>query len=419
MPQPGLSFPSRQDREEEQLLYDHLLERVQQEEPQQLINDFQRLFIEGRTYEDYQVYAALERLVKHRDEEQQFYYCFNRCFHILINRWQMQPQYHPAIPELVNLLEKLAPPHQGCTKATNRLRQWVKNFTLSDHYLKLQRIARIIDNKTKNNNLLGTLINRYPYLYYHCLLSEESSQEHQQTVRQVKRKIEKRFEVNLSRYITYKIRLAQLACNSQLPAQSNRIIQPVNNPTLLSDQELNKALKQYVGTVEGGYTYKALSQNFITHSIYTPTYENFKKDLYEYLAGSIDYGKGQFHEKLYKVIQSTLPECNQQKPNQFLTMRTASQLLNYLVVESPQNLEHYTFVNLISNMGVVRTIGLLMKLVLICSKVKPYLEKRFSILFNHYESFATDGVPWLVKSLENLQVAFSVNFGKVDLSCFR
>ena len=64
----------------------------------------------------------------------------------------------------------------------------------------------------------------------------------------------------------------------------------------------------------------------------------------------------------------------------------------------------------------VRTIGLLLKLVLLCGKVKPYLEQRFSILFSHYEALAEDRVPWLVKSLENLQVAFSIHFGEADFS---
>ena len=70
-------------------------------------------------------------------------------------------------------------------------------------------------------------------------------------------------------------------------------------------------------------------------------------------------------------------------------------------------------------MGTTHTIGLFLKLVLVCSKVKPYLEKRFSILFNHYESFTRDGASWLVKSLEKVHIAFSVNFGNVDLSFLR
>ncbi|WP_013323409.1 hypothetical protein [Gloeothece verrucosa] len=409
-------FEDRQSRQQEQLLYDYLLGRVQTDTPENLLEEFRELFIEGRGFREAQVYTALENLIKAKDAQERFYYCFNRCCHILVNRWQMLPQHQQAIPELVKLLENLVPARQGVSTTPNRLRLLVKEFTLSDDYIKLERLARIIDNKGKTNNSIGTLINRYPYLYDHCLLSDESSQEHQQTVRQIKRKIEKNYEINLSRYVTYQVRMAQLARRNELSSESAGLIQPVKNPTLLSDRELSKSLKQYVGTVEGGYTYKSLSQNFITHTNFTPNYQAFKDDLYEYLVSSFENRRGKFPQKLYQIIQNTLSECNRQKPNEFLMLRTSSQLLNYLVVDSAQNPQHYVFIDLITNMGVTGTIGLLLKLILICKKVKPYLEKRFSILFNHYEGFATDGAPWLVKTLENLQLAFSLNFGKVDIS---
>ena len=71
---------------------------------------------------------------------------------------------------------------------------------------------------------------------------------------------------------------------------------------------------------------------------------------------------------------------------------------------------------MIVNMGTTEVIGLLLKLVLICPKVKPYLEQRFAILFSHYEFFAKDELTWLINCLEKLQLAFSIHFGKVDLS---
>jgi hypothetical protein len=417
----GLNVGQRQARDEEQVLYDYWLDRVRTGSPEELIEDFRRLFIEGRGYQEAHIYLALERLVKAKDAEIRFYNFFNRCCHILVNRWQMQPTYQPAIPELVSILENLPSARQGQYGTSNTLRHLVKNFTLSDHYVKLQRLARIISSKysEKTSASVGTLINRYPYLYDHCLLGDESSQEHQQTVRHIKVKTERRFEVNLSRYVTYKVRLAQVTHTPKITEEAGRIIQPVKNPTLLNDKELNRALKQYVGTIEGNYTYKALSQSFLTNTAYTPTYKDFKNDLYDYLITSVDYGKGQFNKKLYDILQNTLPQCDQQKPSEFLILRTSSQLLNYLVVESSQKPDHYIFMDMITNMGVTRTMGLLLKLVLMCRKVKPYLDKRFSILFNHYESFSKDGVPWLVKSLENLQVAFSIHFGKADLSCLR
>ncbi|MGL5034047.1 MAG: hypothetical protein ACRC6M_09640, partial [Microcystaceae cyanobacterium] len=245
------------------------------------------------------------------------------------------------------------------------------------------------------------------------------SDEHRQTVRRIKAQTEQRFEVNLSRYVTYKVRLAgQQHRPSNLILSSSELVNPVRNPTLLSDNELNKSLKHFVGKVEDGQSYKSLSQNFTNHTVHTQTFGAFKDDLYDYILGSLDdkYRKGQFNKKLFDLLHNTMPECNHQKPTEFLQLRVSSQLLNFLVVEGSHQPEHYVFIDLISNLGVTKTIGLFLKIILFCKKVRPYLEKRFSILFSHYESASREGVPWLVKSLENMQLAFSVHFGKVDLS---
>ena len=417
----SLNTGQRQTRDEEQLLYDYWLDRARTDSPEQLIEDFCRLFIEGGGYREAPIYLALERLVKAKDAEIRFYHVFNRCCHILVNRWQTQPAHQPAIPELVSLLENLPSPPPGHCSIPNNLGHLVKNFTLSDDYVRLQRLARIISGQysEKTAASVGTLINRYPYLYDYYLLGDESPREQRQIVRRIQVKTESRFEVNLSRYVTYQVRLAQAAHSPKIREEAVRIIQPVENPTLLNDKELNRTLKYYLGTVAGNYTHKALSQNFLANTVYTPTYKDFKNDLYDYLITSLDYGKGQFNKKLDDILQNTLPYCDQQKPSEFLMLRTSSQLLNYLVVESGQKPDHYIFMDMITNMGVTRTVGLLLKLILICPKAKPHLDKRFSILFNHYESYSCDRVPWLVKSLENLQVAFSIHFGQADLSCLR
>jgi len=408
-------------KDEEQVLYDYWLDRVRTDSPEELIEDFRRLFIEGRGYQEAPIYLALERLVKAKDAEIRFYYFFNRCCHILVNRWQMQSTCQPAILELVSLLDNLPSPGPGHYSTANTLRHLVKKFTLSDDYVKLQRLARIISSQYSEETApcVGTLINRYPYLYDHCLLSDESPREQRRTVRRIKVKTERCFEVNLSHYVTYQVRLRQVAHAPKTSEEAGRIIQPVKNPTLLNDKELNRALKYYVSPVEGNYTYKALSQNFLANTVYSSTYKDFKNDLYDYLITPVDHGKGQFNKKLYDVLQNTLPQWDQQKPSEFLILRTSSQLFNYLVVESGQKPDHYIFIDMITNMGVTRTVGLLLKLILICPKAKPHLDKRFSILFNHYESYSRERVPWLVKSLENLQVAFSIHFGQADLSCLR
>ena len=111
-----------------------------------------------------------------------------------------------------------------------------------------------------------------------------------------------------------------------------------------------------------------------------------------------------------------MPECNLQKPNESLIVRTCTQLFKFLVVGDAPEHEHYIFMDLIANLGVRGTIGLLLKLVLLSSQVQPTLEKRFAILFTRYESSSLSEVLWLVKSLETLNIAFCVNFGKADFS---
>ncbi len=412
----------RQTSLEEQQLYDHLLYYVQVESSSQLIERFQRLFLDGARYVDPQVWLALEKLAMDKRAEQEFKFVLNRCCHILINRWQLQPQHQGAISDLVALFDNPPDPGMVHSRGARRLRQLIQHFTETEQYLTLQRLSKVVSDTAEatgnGSKAVGSLIKRYPYLYEHCLLSEDSSYEHQQTVKQIQARVQRRFEFDLSQYVTYQVRRAQAMRTPSTEAQE-RIIQPVKNPTLLSDRELGAALKQFVGKVQGSYTYRDVAQSFLTHSSQTPSYKAFKDDLYEYLTASIDpaFGKRQFNDRLYTHIKNTLTPCDSQKPSEFLLVRTCSQLLNFLVVESPQRPNHFVFVDLITNLGVIFTTGLLLKIVLLCRKVKPYLEKRFSILFNHYESSTRDGVPWLITSLENLNVAFSIHFGSADVSC--
>lgn len=417
MPNNNTFWESQESLPEEEQLYSYFLKRLKQDSPAELLKDFRYLFIEGRGFKEGDGYLALEKIVRKRNTEQ-FSYFLNRCCYILINYWQMNAKFQDAIPQLVSSFQELPANVTSTYNTITRVRQLVKQFANSDQYVKLERIARVINAKEESKiQLISNLIHRYPYLYDHYLVSDNSPYEQQQMVRHIKTNIERHFDVSLSQYVTYKIRLAQVA--STPPAiLTSPTIRPVSNPTLLSDPQLNKALKQFIGRGERGYTYKGLSQNFLSQLSHTRNFGTFKEELFQYLSSSLDspYGQSQLTPKLYEYLQNLLPECNSDKLSEFLILRTSSQLLNLLVVNSANNPQHYLFVDMLTNLGVTRTIGLLIKLVLICHKVKPYLEKRFSILFNHYESFSQDGVPWLIKALEYIQVAFSIHFGKVNFS---
>ncbi len=122
-----------------------------------------------------------------------------------------------------------------------------------------------------------------------------------------------------------------------------------------------------------------MSRRFICHIEAQPQIQHFKEDLYEYLITGVDpsYGKRSFNDRFYKVIKNMLPDRNSQKLDEVSLLRSCTQIINYIVVESRSNPQHFVFIDLITNLGAVFTIGLLLKLVLICKKAKPLLENRY------------------------------------------
>lgn len=415
---------TRQCSPAEQRLYQHWLNLAQVESPSRLIERFKTLFIDGVGYPDAEILQALDEITASKQAEEQFKFVLNRCCHILINRWQIHPQLQAAIPELIELFEHRPSyiDHSFRYKFIKRLQELVKVFIKSEQYATLRRLSQVMSQTIELRSEAKTkplvkLIRRYPYLYEHCLLSEDSTYEQQQAIRKIRAETQQQYEIELSQYVTHQVRQSQMARMKFTP-RTNQIIRPIKNPTLLSDNELFFAVRQYVGRVEGAYTYRDFAHSFLTHSSKTPTFRAFKNDLYAYLTSSIDpdYGKRQFNKQLYTYLQNTLTHNDSQPVNEFLLIRTCSNLLNFLVVNSPKQPQHFVFIDLVANVGTTRTIGLLLKIVLICRKVKPYLEKRFSILFNHYESDIGDAVMWLIQCLENLNIALSIHFGAVDLS---
>ncbi|MTJ11281.1 hypothetical protein FJR11_01450 [Anabaena sp. UHCC 0187] len=413
---------------QEQLIYQHLLNLVQNESPNQMIDRFRALFIERANYPEPDILLILDKITASKTAPEEFKFFLNRCCHILINCWYMKPQLHYAIAELISLFDAIPISYRVTnlrSREINRLRELVKQFVDSEQYLILRRFTQVVNQtptvaNRRDNQPLMSLIRRYPYLYEHCLISEDSTFEQKETVRHFQSQVQRKFEIDLSQYVTYKVRRIQMLKNTS-SAEADRILRPISNPTLLTDSELYTTLKHFVGKVEHGNTYHESAQKFIQYGGQARNFRNFKDDLYEYLISSVDgqYGKKQFNQKLYKYLQNILPQADEQKVNDLLLVRTCSSLLNFLVVNNQSSPQHFVFLDLISNQGTVPTMGLLLKIVLICGKVKPYLERKFAILFNHYETSTTDSVSWLVGTLEQLNIAFSINFGNIDLSFFK
>lgn len=405
----------------EQIVYEHFLYVVRTETPVRVLERFRSLFIEGVNYSDNRIWTTIETLAFERTAEQNFPLIINRCCYILVNHWQMQPSGQIPVASLVEMLAHLNDVRMTYSRVVRRLRQLLQLYLQGDDYPKLKRLNEVLNGTTSGRDTvgerqLGTLINRYPYLYEHSLVTEERTFENVETIKRVQRGLRKQQETNLSHYLTYQVRRSRIKAQLGRDAADN--LPSVLNPTLLSTKELGMAFGQFAGKAEGDATYQDLSRGFVSHLQMQPIIKTFKGDLYDYIVSGVDssYGRRSFNDRLYKTIDAILPDRDNQRLDELGLLRTCTHVLNHLVVESPRNPQHFIFMDMISNLGAVFTTGLLLKIVLICQKVKPLLESRLSILFNHYESSQCKGVPWLVRSLENWNVAGAIHFGKIDAS---
>jgi len=418
----GAIVPEKYHREEE-LLYQHLLHCVQNEPPEQIIERFRQLFIEGIGYPEPEIEGALYKTIPFLSSDRDFLYLLNRCCYISINRWQTNREGKEAIAKLIEVF-RLSPRFEAAgsrSRIVQRLRNLVSQFTQSEEYLKLQRLIKVVEkpvkeDKEESNPVLGDLIYRYPYLYDSYLLTSSTSIEHQQTVIQLQKERQRQFEVSLFQYTTCLLRHSKITVNG-----ASGKGQMITNPTFLQEEEVHLALQEFVGKVEGNYSYKELADVFLNATSCCKKFRNFKADLYEYLIATIDpeYGKKKFYDRLFKLLKNVYNQSDSLKLNDFLLKQTCKQLFQFLVIESNKNPNHYVLLDLISNIGSLRTIGLLLKIALLSEQIKPELEKRVGILFNHYEGRTVDEIKWLVKYLENVNLALVVNFGDIDVSLIK
>lgn len=426
---PYLQQPSR----EEQLIYDHLLERRKLDYPEDVLERFLSLFIDGSTYSDPKILEAVHRVAMSRLAEQEFKYLLSRCCRILTNYWWFQPHFRWAVVELVELLS-LATPGVAATFATKRLRQLTRQFLQTEEYQSLRRLAQVVEGTspsprpkpaeepsrlllpsdrpviTPKQKTLGSLIHRYPYLYPHCL-GGEASDGGQRAIEEMQAQTQRQYERDLSRYVTHLVQQSQ----THQPRSGNW-----TNPTLLTDQELKAAVRHFAGKMDGQRTCREASRRLLTYSAQGPSYREFKEHLYQYLTSSFGtehtkYREHHFNSWLHTHLRNTLPQSDTERVSSFLIGKTCHQLLEALVA-SPQQTNHYVFLDLISNVGATVTIGLVLKVLLLYNNLRSNVEKRFAVLFKHYEHLL-DGVDWLIHSLENLNIALSIHFGKVSFPC--
>jgi hypothetical protein len=408
------SITSHPQNREQELIYNHLLYCVRSESSDRVLWRFDQLLILNH-YDDPVIQDALNQILLKADRLEALIPFFNRCCYILVNRWQLNPAERDNIGALITLIKQVQTPSNSnrYKRSGKVLRELVYTFSQSDYFSQLCRLAEFSrsGNRYAKDKPLVSLIDRYPYLYGHCLVNTQDNTQHRGIIKQLTAQTQQNFETDLSRYIA----MVAVAGGKSLGEET---FHGKKNPTLLRPDDLYRSMVHFVGpsTQQGGYRKSANA--FIKVAKKQPTFQDFKEEVHRYIIADLDqhYVQGKFQQQLRLSLDSVSPEKNHQKMDNILMNRTFTQLMNFLVIESRRSPKHFIFMDLVSNIGTTKTVGLLLKIVLLGDSAKSTLERRLSLLFSHYENHQQGTVGWLVRCLEKFQLAFTSHFGRKDFS---
>ncbi len=405
----------------------HILNIRKTESQSALVERFRILFIEGVNYPEVQVLNALNRIVMSKWACSELPHLLNRCCYSLINYWWSQPglDQTQTVYELVDLF-KSEPSSPTRSETTQRLQKLVRDFTQTQQYKELQRKAWVSGSPPQTQNKLGTpvgedlesqsipdVIHRYPLLYPYYLARENTDNSgNLQANKCLQKKKQQQFDQDLFNYVTH--------------MHSSTVVG--KNPTLLSTDKLRTAITKFAGPVEGDLTYRDAAQQHLETLAQVKSYQNMKIQVYEYLSSSIvysahpSYGEHRFNDWLYEKLKNFLPERDTWKPIPNLLMRTCRHLISTLLAKPDEgdckSIEnHVMFTDINGNLKPTFTVGLLLKIVLLCAdtsnnlnRIKSHIASHFADMCRHYESNVK--ADWLIECLDNLMIAFTVNFGR-------
>ncbi len=426
------------DRESE-IIYDHLFSCASNDPPQVVIRKFHNLFIQGKN-EDAEVSQALNKIIVSPISQQQFDRIFSHCFYLIFDYWVTKPKSLSYISELLNIIE-IINKSSSYDRLRKQLIKLISEYQKSQEYLKLKATIAIIspqkflgkndtgsaktqesdeisnsqgyDRKIVNNHLA-----RYTFLYEYIAPQNPELKQLNEFIKSLQNSRRQDFEIKLSRHIIYRYRLKQVAKMKLLSKGAGKVITKVDSPSILSERAFQIALQQYLGKIDGKQTILERSQKFIADNKIRGSYQVFKQDLYQFLIKDIKSRNSsyQINQKLKNKLDDIFAQSDKKQISSTLILQTCRQLFSFFVTELNSNNNPQGFVDLVTNLGTAQALKILIKITLICPESKPDLEKKISLIIDRYQLHEIQDVPWVTKTLEHLLIAFSIYFGKIDVS---
>ena len=414
------------------IVYQYLHYRAATQSPEEVIQEFQNLFQQGKN-QNIQVTKALGEVIL----SEQFNEFLSNCFYTIINCWSNTLESRFYADKLLDTLDVISS-QKSLDRRRQKLLRQIESYRESSSYLQLKTIIAIVKPQTSSEyNLKSSLITdgvsnsnsievnsclvRYPYLYKCFLPQSDRFNRLKLAIEQLAKERQQEFEFLLSKYIIYRFRLKQLAKMKLLAKGAGKIITKADSPSLLSQKAFKIALQQYIGKIDNQITVLQRSRSFIAKNNLRNSYQEFKQDLHCFLTSNITPRNSnyQFDRLLDRQLKEIFPQSDAKPLNRSLILQTCRKLFSFLIIDPTQPSKPDRLSELITNLGTAQAMLILVKITLICPESKPDLEQKIYSLITHYQQESIQNAVWLIKSLEHLLIAFSIYFGKIDVPIVR
>lgn len=380
----------------QQHIYNFFLGIIKYYQTDEILDQFNKLFINYEEIKNIKAYYALGEIIFHNREED-FKHTLLRCCYILNNNWALNGNLS-ACQKLVDLF--LANSIGVPTKIhkLKKLRAWLQNFVKSDEYQTLRSLSG-------KSGVYKNYHNWCERFSSYLLISEYTDfnkpVEQRQYAEIMARKIKKQFKFDLAMY-TARI-------ESRKDTKLDR-----NNPTSLGDGVL--ILIKKVLNKQGHEGLRVISKKF-RDRINDITFLEFKEYLFAYLGVSRD--DLEIPEAMRLTVVEKFRYFQQYKDDQEMTTSllhaSCNRILQYILLNERRQPSNFLQLSLDSN-NFLSPVILLLKVVLLCPKSRLYLESYIAELIKFYSAYDEVECRSFISFLDILNVTLAIFDEDTDYS---
>ncbi len=381
-------------------IYGFLVEIVKHWTPEEVLQEFKRLFIEPLNAVNIDSISGVYGIFEEYNELE-FRHTLKRCCYILVNNWE-HSRKHKYIQDLVDLLGKCEFNfnHNNEVKI-KMLRRWLINFIDSHDFHELKLFVSRVEEQNKTH-----WANRYTsYLLVAQSANINNPKEQQEAAIKRSKELKDKFKFDLAMYIASSQSTKKIA-NSHY-----------KNPTILGDDVLR--LIKAIVVKKGDFSYENIAHIFLQQTE-KQSFSEFKNSLQKYLIYSVHPPEivDNINQILSEKLSFLKKEYNHEVMGKELLLRACNKTIDFLTTENG-NEPSSLFVLLLSQGHSLTLVVLLLKIIMISRNSRTHLELRIAHLIRYYDKFPVSECEWVINFIEVFNITLAIYAENVEYSLIK